>query len=145
MRVARCRPHPTDVPQGQAGSELGKRRGGPHVLSPPVAIDAVRALGEVLEEVELLGGGNLAAITNEPALATLLQVNMGIAESCFCVTFDGVCNFWSGVFVCRQVLTLRDDASSICSGKCLRICDTLLEAKNSGSFFPEESSRKNNG
>lgn len=74
MRVARCRPQPTGVPPSQAGAELGKRRGRAPNRSAPVASDILRALGEVLEEVELLGGGNVAAITNEPALAALLQV-----------------------------------------------------------------------
>lgn len=76
MRVARCRSQPTDVPPpSQAGPEQGKRRAGTPNRPPPVSSDVLRALGEVLEEVELLGGGNVAAITNEPALAALLEVN----------------------------------------------------------------------
>lgn len=119
MRVARCRPQPTDVPQGQADSELGKRRSGTPVPSPPVTSDVLRALGEVLEEVELLGGGNVVAITNEPTLAALLQVNVGIAASCFCLTSHDVrkFRFSSCKLVRKQALSLRDPASKLCPGR----------------------------
>lgn len=113
MRVARCRPQPTDVPQGQAGSELGKRRGGTPIRPPPVTSDVLRALGEVLEEVELLGGGNVAAITNEPALAALLQVSVGIVAGCFCLTLDDVCDIRSGKCV--------QQAGADPAGRCIKV------------------------
>ena len=121
MRVARCRPQPTDVPQGRADSKLGKRRGRASVPSPPMTSDVLRALGEVLEEVELLGGGNVAAITNEPTLAALLQVNVGIAVSCLCLTSHDVCKFRfsSCKLVRKQALPLRGAASKLCPGRAL--------------------------
>lgn len=43
-----------------------ERRG----LTP--ASNAIKVLGQVLDEVDLLGGGKVVLVTNEPALADLI-------------------------------------------------------------------------
>lgn len=61
-----------DKRRTEAGAE---RRG----LSP--ASNALRVLGQVLDEVEMLGGGKVAIVTNEPALADLLSsVSSGLGH-----------------------------------------------------------------
>lgn len=63
MRVGRCnaqRQYPQDREHGVEGMA--------------VAADMLRVMGEALEEVEVLGGGKLAAVTNDSQLALILTV-----------------------------------------------------------------------
>lgn len=63
MRVARCsaqRHYPQDSAAGGEGAA--------------VVADMLRVMGEALEEVEVLGGGRLAAVTNDPQLSRILSV-----------------------------------------------------------------------
>lgn len=77
MRVARCRTQPEMSAQSPEGSsQAGTGRGETAAASPCLAAsDALRVLGEALEEIEVLGGGTVATVTNEKALEELLAVS----------------------------------------------------------------------
>lgn len=70
MRVARCSSQ-RHFTQDSTGAVEGTA----------VVADMLRVMGEALEEVEVLGGGKLAAITNEPQLSILLRVRHTQFES----------------------------------------------------------------
>lgn len=77
--MTRC---PRSPPAPPGATEADKRRTGVSAerrgLSP--ASNALRILGQVLDEVEMLGGGKVAIVTNEPAIADLLATVSGWAR-----------------------------------------------------------------
>lgn len=91
MRVARCFTQPRGVPQPQEGGVHGKGwsggadGGGSSAMT--VAGDMLRVMGQVLEEATLLGGGKVAAVTNEPALANVLAVRIFMAGKWYAIFF----------------------------------------------------------
>lgn len=98
MRVARCSTQPRGVPQPPASGVRGKgwSGGADGEVSPSmmVARDMLRMMGQVLEEATLLGGGKVAAVTNEPALADVLavrRIERGSGMPCFlCALLPGI-------------------------------------------------------
>lgn len=76
LNVARC-----CTPSAARGSKppAGSLRGKTGLSSSAGRVlfgtnDMIRVMGDVLETVELLGGGNVVAVTNEPVLAAALEV-----------------------------------------------------------------------
>lgn len=86
--MSRCPRSPTSPP---GTAEAAKRRTGAGAekrgLSP--ASNALLILGQVLDEIETAGGGKVAIVTNEPALAELLSVSRQ-ARAAVLVVVDGL-------------------------------------------------------
>lgn len=70
--MSRCPRSPPAQPGTADGDKrrtgaASERRG----LSP--AVNALRVLGQVLDEIDVLGGGKVVMVTNEPGLADLIS------------------------------------------------------------------------
>lgn len=80
LRVTRCATPalPTQAPPGAAAAEAEKRRAAAAAdqrRGLSAAGTGLRVLAQVLDEIEQIGGGNVAVVTNEPALVDLLAVS----------------------------------------------------------------------
>lgn len=98
MRVARCSKElrSPSQPQGSGSGAQGGKGKGAGGSSLLVAADVIRVMEEVLEEIEQLGGGSVAVITNEAGLSTALSVS-GVALF-ICLIVYTVPFFFSSVF-----------------------------------------------
>lgn len=72
MRVARCRALRKNAP-GDA-SQGNRSLGNLEEEQQSVTAEMLRMLGEALDEVDLLGGGKVAAVSNDGRLSAVLSV-----------------------------------------------------------------------
>lgn len=79
------------------------------------ASNALRILGQVLDEVEMIGGGKVALVTNEPGLAdALASVSVDCCCCCCCLS-----EYTWGYAVTKQAKLGRPPSSKL-SKSCVR-------------------------